>query len=172
LVKERTQPAEELTLLLAEELISELRSKRLTVSFAESCTGGLLSATISAISGVSDIYLGSVVSYAYQAKVDLLGVSWDTLKAEGAVSQKVAVQRAVGARERLRSDWSVAITGIAGPGGGTPDKPVGTVWFAVCGPNFDRSEKKLFSGDRRQVQKQSVDFAMEFLKRNLKESNS
>lgn len=153
----------------AEVLVNELRLKKLTVSFAESCTGGLLSATIAAIPGVSDVFVGSVVSYAYQAKVDLLGVSWDTLKAEGAVSQKVAVEMAVGARARLKTNWSIAITGIAGPSGGTPDKPVGTVWFALAGPGFDVSEKKNFSGDREQIQLQSVEFAMGFLMRTLKE---
>ena len=151
----------------ATNLIADLRSKKLTVGFAESCSGGLLSATISAFPGVSDLFLGSIVSYAYQAKVDLLGVSWDTLKAEGAVSQKVAEQMALGARERLKSDWSVAITGIAGPSGGTADKPVGTVWFAVRGPNLDLSEKKIFSGDRVQVQQQSAVFAMDLLRKSL-----
>ncbi len=156
----------------AAELIAELRAKKLTVSFAESCTGGLLSATISAFAGVSDLFLGSVVSYAYQAKVDLLGVSWDTLKAEGAVSQQVAEQMARGARERLKSDWSVAITGVAGPTGGSADKPVGTVWFAVCGPKFDQTEKKHFSGDRGQVQRQSAEFAMQMLQKAVKAAST
>lgn len=150
-------------------LITELRAKKLTVSFAESCTGGLLSAALTAVPGISDIFLGSVVSYAYQAKVDLLGVSWDTLKAEGAVSQKVAEQMAIGARERLKSDWSVAITGVAGPSGGTVDKPVGTVWFAIRGPKLDAAEKKCFSGERAQIQRKSVEFAMELLLKCLRE---
>jgi nicotinamide-nucleotide amidase len=154
----------------ATKLLGDLRAKKLTVSFAESCSGGLLSATITAIPGVSDLFLGSIVSYAYQAKVDLLGVSWDTLKAEGAVSQKVAEQMARGARERLKSDWSVAITGIAGPSGGTADKPVGTVWFAVSGPNLDGSKRMHFSGDREQIQRQSAVFAMELLREWIEKS--
>lgn len=153
---------------LIANVISEIRARKLTLSFAESCTGGRLSASVAEFPGVSDIFLGSVVSYAYQAKVDLLGVSWDTLKSEGAVSEKIASQMAEGCRRCLKSSWSVAITGVAGPTGGTPDKPVGTVWFAVSGPNFDRAEKKLFSGDRVQIQQQSVEFALEFLLKSLK----
>jgi nicotinamide-nucleotide amidase len=154
----------------ATKLIGDLRVKKLTVSFAESCTGGLLSATITAIPDVSDLFLGSIVSYAYQAKVDLLGVSWDTLKAEGAVSQKVVEQMALGARMRLKSDWSMAITGIAGPSGGTADKPVGTVWFAASGLNLDCSKKMNFSGDRTQIQRQSAEFAIEFLRECISKS--
>jgi nicotinamide-nucleotide amidase len=146
-----------------QDLVEELRAHKLTVSFAESCTGGRLSASLAEIPGVSDVFLGSVVSYAYQAKVDLLGVSWDTLHSEGAVSDKVASQMARGCREHLKSSWSVAITGIAGPSGGTAEKPVGTVWFAASGPSFDRSEKKVFSGSRVQIQQQSVEFAAAFL---------
>lgn len=156
---------------LLSEVISELRSQKLTLGFAESCTGGRLSASLTAIAGVSDLFMGAVVSYSYQAKVDLLGVSWETLKSEGAVSQKVVEQMALGCQQALGCTCSVAITGIAGPGGGTADKPVGTVWFAVSGPFFDKgvsSEKKLFSGDREQVQQQSVEFALEFLLNSLR----
>lgn len=148
-------------------LIDRLRTRNQTVSFAESCTGGLLSATLSAVAGVSDIYLGSIVSYSYQAKVDLLGVSWNVLRVEGAVSDRVARQMARGAREKLKSDWSVSITGIAGPTGGTPEKPVGTVWFAISGPGFEATERKLFSGGRIEIQKQSADFAVELLLKGL-----
>jgi nicotinamide-nucleotide amidase len=146
-----------------QSLIEKLRLQKQTVGFAESCTGGLLSASLSAVPGVSDIYLGAIVSYSYQAKVDLLGVSWNVLKAEGAVSEKIARQMAQGVRNQLKSYWSVAITGIAGPTGGTPDKPVGTVWFAAAGPGFETAVKKLFSGDREKVQQQSVEFAIEML---------
>ena len=148
-------------------LIDKLRMRQQTVGFAESCTGGLLSATLSAFAGVSDVFLGSVVSYSYQSKVDLLGVSWNVLKVEGAVSDRVARQMACGARNQLKSHWSVAITGIAGPTGGTPEKPVGTVWFAVSGPGFEATEKKLFSGGRTEVQKQSVEFAIDLLLKGL-----
>ncbi len=146
-----------------QSVIDKLRTRKQTVGFAESCTGGLLSATLSAMPGVSDIYLGSVVSYSYQAKVDLLGVSWNVLKIEGAVSDRVARQMAQGLRNQMKCHWSVAITGIAGPTGGTPEKPVGTVWFAVNGPGFETTEKKLFSGSRTDVQQQSVDHAINML---------
>jgi len=150
-----------------QSVIEKLRTRQQTVGFGESCTGGLLSATLSALPGVSDIYLGSIVSYSYQAKVDLLGVSWSALKNEGAVSDTVARQMAQGVRNQLKCHWSVAITGIAGPTGGTPDKPVGTVWFAVAGPSFETTERKLFSGSRTDVQKQSVEFAIEILLKSI-----
>lgn len=144
-------------------ITESLRAKRLTVGFAESCTGGLLSASLAALPGVSDIYMGSIVSYAYSAKTDLLGVSWETLNSLGAVSEEVALQMARGACERLKANYSIAITGIAGPTGGTPEKPVGTVWFAVKGPGFEIAQKKVFSGNRVSVQEQSVDFALKLL---------
>lgn len=144
-------------------IAESLRAKRLTVGFAESCTGGLLSASLAALPGVSDIYMGSIVSYAYSAKTDLLGVSWETLNSLGAVSEEVALQMARGACERLKANYSIAITGIAGPSGGTPEKPVGTVWFAVKGPGFEIAQKKVFSGNRVSVQEQSVDFALKLL---------
>jgi PncC family amidohydrolase len=152
------------TNLLLQELLALLRSRKLTVGFAESCTGGLLSATLTSLSGVSDVFMGAVVSYSYEAKMDLLGVQASTLKNEGAVSESVALQMAQGARKQLKVDIALAITGIAGPTGGTPDKPVGTVCFAVGGPGLAESAlRKHFSGDRTEVQKASVHFALEYL---------
>lgn len=150
-----------------ESLIAELRRQKLTVSFAESCTGGHLSAAITEISGVSDIFMGSVVCYANEVKFDLLGVRRETLIEEGAVSENVARQMAQGVRQQLKTGCSVAITGIAGPTGGSVQKPVGTVWFAVSGPNFEAAEKKLFTGSRVEIQNQSVNFANAFLLRLL-----
>lgn len=146
-----------------QELIRSLRNQKLTVGFAESCTGGALSAFLTEQPGVSDIYLGSVVSYSNEAKVDLLGVRRDTLMQEGAVSEAVARQMAHGVRRQLKTEWSVAITGIAGPTGGTPGKPVGTVCLAIAGPNFEESRKEFFSGDRKAVQQASVDYAVRWL---------
>ncbi|WP_347356076.1 CinA family protein [Bdellovibrio sp.] len=150
-----------------QELIRSLRDQKLTVGFAESCTGGALSAFLTEQPGVSDIFLGSVVSYSNEAKVDLLGVRRDTLMQEGAVSETVARQMAHGVRRQLKTDWSVAITGIAGPTGGTPSKPVGTVCFAIAGPGFEDSRKELFSGDRKSIQMTSVDYAVAWLKEVL-----
>lgn len=147
-----------------QELVSLLRSRKLTIAFAESCTGGLLSATVASLAGVSDVFMGSVVSYSYEAKVDLLGVQASTLKNEGAVSEGVALQMAQGARKQLQVDIALAITGIAGPTGGTPDKPVGTVCFAVSGPGLaETAIRKHFSGMRAEVQDASVRFALEYL---------
>lgn len=146
-----------------QELIRSLRDQKLTVSFAESCTGGALSAFLAEQPGVSDIFLGSVVSYSNEAKVDLLGVRRDTLTNEGAVSETVARQMAHGVRRQLKTDWSVAITGIAGPSGGTPTKPVGTVCFALAGPGFEDSRKEFFSGERKDIQQSSVDFVVQWL---------
>lgn len=146
-----------------QELIKLLRDRKLTVSFAESCTGGALSAFLTEQPGISDIFLGSVVSYSNEAKVDLLGVRRDTLMQEGAVSESVARQMAHGVRRQLKTEWSVAITGIAGPSGGTATKPVGTVCFAVSGPSFEEARKKLFSGNRKDIQMASVDFAVQWL---------
>lgn len=149
------------------QVIERLRSLKQTLGFAESCTGGLASATLSEVAGVSDIFLGSVVSYSNDIKENLLKVSSGTLKNEGAVSEQVARQMAQGLRNQLKSHWSVAITGIAGPTGGTPDKPVGTVWFAVVGPGFEASRRKQFSGTRREIQTQAVEAAFEFLNESL-----
>ncbi len=149
------------------QVIERLRSLKQTLGFAESCTGGLASATLSEVAGVSDIFLGSVVSYSNEVKESLLKVSGGTLKNEGAVSEQVALQMAQGLRNQLKCHWSVSITGIAGPTGGTPEKPVGTVWFAVVGPGFEASRRKQFSGTRREIQKQAVETAFEFLKESL-----
>ena len=146
-----------------QDFIRSLRDQKLTVGFAESCTGGALSAFLTEQAGISDIFLGSVVSYSNEAKVDLLGVRRDTLMQEGAVSESVARQMAHGVRRQLKTEWSVAITGIAGPSGGTPTKPVGTVCFAIAGPNFEDSRKEFFSGDRKDIQQAAVDFSVNWL---------
>ncbi|KYG67639.1 damage-inducible protein CinA [Bdellovibrio bacteriovorus] len=146
-----------------QELIRSLRDQKLTVGFAESCTGGALSAFLTEQPGISDIFLGSVVSYSNEAKEDLLGVRRDTLMQEGAVSEAVARQMAHGVRRQLKTDWSVAITGIAGPSGGTTTKPVGTVCIAIAGPAFEDSRRLLFSGDRKAIQHASVDYSVNWL---------
>jgi nicotinamide-nucleotide amidase len=152
------------TNILIQELLHLLRSRKLTIGFAESCTGGLLSATLTALPGVSDVFLGAVVSYSNAAKMAVLGVEDRTLKNEGAVSEIVARQMAQGLRKQLNVDVAVSITGIAGPTGGTPEKPVGTVCFGVCGPDLAESSiRKQFSGGRIEVQEASVRFALEYL---------
>lgn len=152
------------------ELIALLRDRKLSVSFAESCTGGQLSAFLTEQAGISDIFMGSVVSYSNEAKIDVLGIRRDTLTNEGAVSVGIARQMAHGVRDKLKSSYAVAITGIAGPSGGTPLKPVGTVCFAVVGSDFEEAREEHFSGDRKAVQQQSVDYAVQLLTKALKGS--
>lgn len=149
------------------QLSATLRERRYTVGFGESCTGGLLSARMAALAGVSDVFMGSVVSYSYAAKVDLLGVKWETLNEQGAVSEQVALEMVRGVCVKLKANCAIAVTGIAGPSGGTPEKPVGTVWIAVKGPRFEVAEKFVFSGDRLDIQSQSTTSALALLLKNL-----
>ena len=115
---------------LAAELIGVLRAKGLSLSTAESCTGGAIAAAITSGPGSSDVFKGAVVAYANEVKRSLLGVSDDTLQAYGAVSEQTVREMVQGVARATDSDCAVATSGVAGPGGGTPDKPVGTVWVA------------------------------------------
>src|SRR6185295_14568319 len=108
-----------------------LHEHGLRLVLAESCTGGLLGSRITDVPGSSEYFLGSVVAYAYETKVALLGVSWDTLNSKGAVSRETVLEMARGIRDSMNADISVAVSGIAGPGGGTPEKPVGTTWIGL-----------------------------------------
>lgn len=156
------------TQLILKDIADECRSKKWNLSFAESCTGGLLSSLLVRSAGVSDIFAGSFVSYSYTSKVDLLDVDAHELETYGAVSDKVARQMAEGARRQFASDWALAITGIAGPGGGLPQKPVGTVWFGLAGDEKSIAAQQLFSGDRESIQNQSAFFAANWLLENLR----
>ena len=115
---------------LASELIGVLRAKGLSLSTAESCTGGAIAAAITSVPGSSDVFKGAVVAYANEVKRSLLGVSDDTLQSYGAVSEQTVREMVQGVARATDSDCAVATSGVAGPGGGTPDKPVGTVWVA------------------------------------------
>ncbi len=118
-----------------EVLLGELlRQRGLRLAVAESCTGGLIGHRITNMAGASTYYMGSVTAYAYEAKVRLLGVRWTTLEKFGAVSQETVIEMARGVRNALAADIGVAVSGIAGPGGGTPDKPVGS--------HLDRFERR------------------------------
>jgi PncC family amidohydrolase len=145
-------------------VFKKLLEKKQTLGLAESCTGGKLSSLFVDVPGISSIYQGSIVSYSYQAKQDLLSVRSETLQQHGAVSQAVAEQMAVGAQKSLCADWTIAITGVAGPGGGTLEKPVGTVWICVAGPG-DLIDSRVFkfSGDRLQIQNAALSAALEML---------
>ncbi len=141
-----------------------LRDKKLTVGFAESCTGGLLSSLFTEQAGVSDVFLGSVISYDNKVKQSLLGVSEEALKKDGAVSAGVAKQMAEQAQKALDVSVAAAITGIAGPSGGTPQKPVGTVFIAVAGLQGEtKVVEHHLSGDRKQIQMQACAEAVKLL---------
>ena len=145
-----------------------LRQEGLTLTLAESCTGGLASAMVTEIPGSSDYFLGSVVSYANAAKESLLGVAPETLRAFGAVSEEAAREMALGARARFDADLAVAITGVAGPDGGSPEKPVGTVFFALVDrAGGGRTSHRLFAGDRAVVRRAACIHALELLRRRL-----
>ncbi len=132
-------------------LLRALAARGETVACAESCTGGALSSMIVDIPGCSSSFRGAVVAYDNAVKVGTLGVLSAVLEAEGAVSEEAARRMARGVRRTLSSDWGVAVTGIAGPDGGTPEKPVGLVYIAIAGPTVDRVCKRLFPGDRAQI---------------------
>ncbi len=135
----------------AEIVIGGLRHNRLTMATAESCTGGNIAHKITEIAGCSDSYIGSVVSYSNEVKATLLGVSQDDLEQHGAVSREVVEQMAVGVCRATGADCSVATSGIAGPDGGTPEKPVGTVWTAVCIKGHTTSRLLKLPGNRDRV---------------------
>ena len=147
----------------AEALVKILRERGLKVTCAESCTGGLLGATITSVSGASEVFDGSIVSYANEVKADKLGVDRNTLATVGAVSEDSARQMALGACKAFSADCAAAITGIAGPGGGTREKPVGTVFVSAAFNGNVKVEHCLFSGDRAAVRDQSVAKALDML---------
>lgn len=126
-----------------------LRTQNLTCATAESCTGGLIGHLFTENSGSSDYFAGGAIVYSYEAKERLLGVSHETLMAVGAVSSEVAQQMAQGARQRYGVDVAVAVTGVAGPGGGTPDKPVGTVHIHLStADGYEQCERTVWHADR------------------------
>lgn len=141
-----------------------LTSRGQTLSLAESCTGGLISSLFAKRAGVSSFFIGSAVTYTAEMKKNFLGVKDSTIQCLGEVSIPVAIEMARGARLRMKSTWSVSVTGIAGPTGGSKEKPVGTVCFSVCGPGFERAQIQHFTSESRpEIQLESAHFAIEFL---------
>ncbi|MCB0770876.1 MAG: CinA family nicotinamide mononucleotide deamidase-related protein [Flavobacteriales bacterium] len=145
-----------------------LKERGETLSLAESCTGGYVSHLITSVPGSSAYYTGGVVSYANAVKMEELGIPSDMLELNGAVSQPVVEKMATGVRSALRTDWSIALSGVAGPDGGTPDKPVGTVWIAVAGPDGVKSIKGDFPGTRGLVIERSALAALDQLRQRLR----
>jgi len=132
-----------------EEVVGDhLRSQKKSLAVAESCTGGGIGKSITAMAGSSDYFLGGVIAYSDRVKVKQLSVPRGLLKKHGAVSKDVAVAMARGARKKFGSDYSLSATGIAGPGGGTKEKPVGLIWIALSGPNGDSAKRLLLPHDR------------------------
>ncbi len=144
-----------------------LSAQKQTLAIAESCTGGLITHRLTNVAGSSVYLVGAVIAYAYQAKVDLLGVPWDTLNQSGAVSEETARAMARGVRARFYSTLGLAVTGIAGPGGGTPDKPVGLTYLALADAAGEIVERHVWRGDRIQNKEQSAHAALELLKKYL-----
>jgi len=153
---------------LAEVVLDGLRHRRQNLATAESCTGGLLSARITDVAGASEAFLGGAVTYTNDAKEDLVGVSHELLVEHGAVSEEVARAMASGVRDRFSADWGIGITGIAGPTGGTAEKPVGLVHWAVAGPGGVEARHRVFLGDRAIIREWSVNAALDLLRRELK----
>jgi PncC family amidohydrolase len=140
-----------------------LRERGLKLSLAESCTGGLIGDRITNLAGSSEYFWGSVVAYAYEAKTALLDVSWDTLNSRGAVSRETVLEMARGTRKVLSTDIGVSVSGIAGPGGETPDKPVGTTWVGLAAGDGEWARHYLFHGDRIANKSSAADAALQFL---------
>jgi PncC family amidohydrolase len=134
-----------------------------TLATAESCTGGLISDRITNIPGSSEYFLGGIVAYSYEAKVALLNVSWDTLNTKGAVSQETVLEMAQGARKVLGANITVGVTGIAGPGGATPEKPVGTTWIGLVTPEGEWTRQFIWEGNRLVNKDKSADAALQIL---------
>ena len=141
---------------LVERLAAQLQQRQWMLATAESCTGGLIAGACTDLSGSSNWYERGFVSYSNTAKVELLGVDMSLVKKHGAVSEEVARAMAAGALARSRAQVAVAVTGVAGPTGGTPDKPVGLVWFGFALPDRVLTEQMNFSGDRAAVRAATV----------------
>lgn len=137
-----------------------LRQHGLRLAVAESCTGGLVGHRITNVPGSSTYFIGGVTSYAYEAKVRLLGVRWATLEAHGAVSRETVLEMARGVRQALAADIGIAVSGIAGPGGGTPEKPVGTTWIGLSTRGGEHAWLHRFQGDRLEIKEQAAEQAL------------
>lgn len=155
---------------LAAVVLDALRRGRHRLGIAESCTGGMVAERITNIAGASDTFIGGVVAYADVIKTAALKVPLEILEAHGAVSEETVRAMAEGAQRLFSADAGLAVTGIAGPGGGTPDKPVGTVWLAARVHTTMRAVKRVFPGDRREIRARAAQAGLDLLRRLLTES--
>lgn len=149
--------------MISRSLMSLFIKKKLTLSTAESCTGGLISKIITDTPGASEYFLGGLVVYSNSAKKNLLGVSDETLKIHGAVSPECAREMAIGCQKIFSSDIAISVTGIAGPAGGTPDKPVGTMYFHYQNRKQGHSLTAQFSGNRKTIRQLAAEYIIEIL---------
>jgi PncC family amidohydrolase len=140
-----------------------LQKRNLHLALAESCTGGLVGHRITNVPGSSEYFTGGVIVYSYEAKVSMLGVSWDTLDTFGAVSQEIVLEMASGAKKIFDVDIAVSVSGIAGPDGGSLDKPVGTTWIGLAADDGEWAREFHFNGDREQNKASSSDAALQLL---------
>lgn len=149
---------------IEEKIYHLLSARSMTIATAESCSGGLLAHRLTNVPGVSEVYLLGVVSYSNEAKIDVLDVDADMIREKGAVSADVAIQMAKGVQKLAKSSLGIGITGIAGPTGGSEEKPVGTVYIALCLPVIDFLEARhfLFEGDRTSVKLKTTDAALQW----------
>lgn len=156
--------------LKPEQIVGNLlKSKGQTVSIAESCTGGYISHQLTSIPGSSAYFQGSVIAYANSLKVNQLGVSQETIEKYGAVSEVCAIQMAEGAKNYLNSDYAISTTGIAGPDGGSEEKPVGLVWIAVAGPKETKTRKLMANGERFNIIERASLVALDMLRKAILE---
>ena len=144
---------------LAERLLAAARERGLRLAIAESCTGGMLGARLTEIPGSSEVFIGGVVAYANRVKEDL-GVSSRILESSGAVSEETAVAMAQAVRGRFEADLAIAITGIAGPSGGSPEKPVGLVWIAIADRGGSEAHRVVFPGSRHDIRARACQYAL------------
>ena len=152
---------------IEERLVKLLIENGKKVSTAESCTGGLVAKRITSVAGSSACFDLGVVTYANEQKVKVLGVSEENLKNFGAVSEAVALEMSKGAKRISGADFALGITGLAGPGGATPDKPVGLVYISICGENIHKAEEFIFSGTRDEVREKASEEAIKLVIKEL-----
>ncbi len=150
--------------LLLHSIAAALIARKETLATAESCTGGLLGTALTRLPGSSAWYLGGIVAYSNELKTGLLGIAPEVLAAHGAVSSATAKAMAEGARKKCRADYAVAVTGIAGPDGGTPEKPVGLVFMALAGPGKTVGFEHRLTGTRPDIRAAAVDIALRHLR--------
>jgi nicotinamide-nucleotide amidase len=150
---------------LAAVVLEILRARRARLAIAESCTGGLAAGRVTAVAGSSEVFVGGVVAYDDRVKMDLLGVGAPLLKQHGVVSEPVVRAMVEGVQQRFATEAALAITGIAGPSGGTADKPVGTVWLAARFGSEARALKRIFPGDRAEIRGRAAQAALDLLRR-------